>query len=62
MKTITIIDAGTANVEIHKLPKKLENAQMEEVEEYYQINGDSEYIFGDLTFSIDKEVADEIIK
>jgi len=50
-KKIAIIDASSATVEIHNLPAHLEEAQCEEVEEYYEINGDSEYIFGDITVS-----------
>jgi hypothetical protein len=51
MKKIIIIDANSATVEIYNLPKKLENAQSEEIEEAYEINGDSEYIYGDILIS-----------
>lgn len=50
-KKIVIIDASSATCEIHNLPEHLENAQCEEVEEYFNITSDSEYIFGDIIIS-----------
>jgi hypothetical protein len=51
MNKIAIIDASSASVEIYKIPKHLQNAQCEEIEEYYEINSDSDYIFGELTIT-----------
>jgi hypothetical protein len=47
-KTIVIIDAQSATAEIYHIPKHLEEAQAEEIEAYYDITSDSEYIYGDL--------------
>jgi len=51
--TIAILDASSASVTIKKLPAHLIGAQLEDIEEYFELDSSSDYIFGDLNLSIE---------
>lgn len=50
---IAIIDAESASVTIRKIPDHIDPMQDEAIKEYFQIDGSSDYIAGDLNVTID---------
>lgn len=51
MKKIIILDFRTCTATIKLLPNELENAQIEEIEEYFDLNNDCQFMYGDIAIN-----------